>query len=216
MRILELNFERTWRGGERQTLYNMLGFRNAGVSVSLLCRKGYPLEAKAKNEDFEVFSFNNIFAAFFFMIFKGCRFNIFHAQSSHILTWCLFSKPFHRAKIILSRRVDFVPKGMMTKLKYRLTDKIVAVSDAVKNIVESFSGREAVTISDIALPMQINKERARDFLKMQKIDATKHVIGTAAAFVPHKDPLNMVEAVKLLAQKRSDFVFLSTTFVFNF
>ena len=146
MKILELNFERTWRGGERQTIYNMLGFRNAGVSVSLLCRQGFPLEAKAKDAGFEVFSFNNIFSAFFFMLLKGNRFNVFHAQSSHIITWCLLSKPFHRAKVILSRRVDFVPKGNVTRIKYRLTDKVVAVSDAVKHIVEKFSGKEVVTI----------------------------------------------------------------------
>ncbi|MGZ3809616.1 MAG: glycosyltransferase family 4 protein [Bacteriovorax sp.] len=208
MKILELNFERTWRGGERQTIYNMLGFRTAGVSVSLLCRKGYPLEAKAKAEGFDVFSFSNIFGAFFFMIVKGRQFNVFHAQSSHILTWCLLSKPFHRAKIILSRRVDFVPKGVMTKLKYRLTDKIVAVSEAVKKIVESFSGREAIVISDIAVPVPLDGERALGFLTKQKIDSGKRIIGTTAALVPHKDPLNMVEAIKLLSDKRADFVFL--------
>src|ERR1700748_3373340 len=50
MRILELNFERTWRGGERQTLYDMLGFQGLGQQVAVLCRKGFPLQHKAQAE----------------------------------------------------------------------------------------------------------------------------------------------------------------------
>lgn len=38
MRILELNFERGWRGGERQTLWTSQYFRDAGHAVELLAR----------------------------------------------------------------------------------------------------------------------------------------------------------------------------------
>jgi hypothetical protein len=65
MNILELNFEKTWRGGERQTIYNMQGFRDTGFNVSLLCCKDCPLEARAEAEGFETFSFHNIFGALF-------------------------------------------------------------------------------------------------------------------------------------------------------
>ena len=39
MRILQLNFERGWRGGERPTLLCMPEFRRAGHEVELLDRK---------------------------------------------------------------------------------------------------------------------------------------------------------------------------------
>lgn len=208
MNILELNFERTWRGGERQTLYNMIGFKNAGHNVVLLCRKGYPLEAKAKAAGFKAASFKNIFGAILYLLFRCRQYRVLHAQTSHILTYCVFTKPFHRAKIIFTRRVDFVPRGTMTKLKYQLTDRIVGVSTAVKNIVKNFVNKPVIVIPDIAEAKKLNKQRALQFLKEQAVSPDKHIIGTTAALVPHKDPLTMVEAIKKLHELRNDFVFL--------
>ncbi len=208
MKILELNFERTWRGGERQTLYNMIGFRNAGLEVDLMCRKGFPLEQQAKKEGFTVHSFRNIFGVILYLLFSSGKYKVLHAQASHILTYCVFTKPFHRAKVIFTRRVDFVPKGSLTKLKYKLTNRIVAVSTAVKNILEKFVSKDVVVISDIAVKRELNKSRALQWIDELKLLPGTYLLGTTAALVPHKDPLNMVEAIRLLSQTRSDFIFL--------
>lgn len=210
MKILELNFERTWRGGERQTLYNMQGFRDAEQDVALVCRKGFPLEAKSRQEGFATFSFNNVFGVLWFLITKGHHYDVLHAQSSHILTYCILAKPFHRRKIFFTRRVDFVPRGNMTRLKYRITDKLIAISTAVRDIIADFSGRNDVkVISDIVVPKELNKQVALDKLEEAGITYSgKHIIGTTAALVPHKDPLTMVEAIRELRQIRNDFIFL--------
>lgn len=208
IRILELNFERSWRGGERQTLYSMQGFKDSGVHVELLCRKGYPMETKARAHGFKVRSFSNVFGVLFYLIFLGWRYDVLHAQTSHILTYCILAKPFSRAKILFTRRVDFVPRGRMTLLKYKLTDKIVAISSAIKNILEKFGAEDVTLISSASVSKQLNVERAKQILKDQQIPADTHIIGTTAAIVQHKDPLTMVEAVRDLAAIRKDFVFL--------
>lgn len=209
MKILELNFERTWRGGERQTAYNIQGFLEAGHEVALICRKGFPLEKFAQEKGWNVFSFDHIGGVINFLVRKTKSFDVLHAQTSHILTYCLFTKPFHGRKIVFSRRVNFVPKGWLTKVKYRLTDKIVAVSEAVRNIVTDFSGRkDIVVVSDIVMPVALNKTRAENFLREKKIIRKNFLIGTIAALGPDKDPMNMVEAIRLLNLQRSDFIFL--------
>lgn len=209
MNILELNFERSWRGGERQTLYNILGFQRAGIHTELLCRKGFPLEQAARHEGVTTHSFSGIFHLAFWLIVKGRRFDLLHAQTSHILTWCILTWPFHRRRIIFSRRVDFVPRGYFTRLKYRAAYRIFAVSDAVRKIVADFSGRPDVLVAtDIVVPQVLNEQRARAFLAALGIEQGTKIIGTTAALVPHKDPLNMVEAIAQLAKHRSDFVFL--------
>ena len=48
MRILQINTERGWRGGERQTLLTALGLRAAGDTVALLVRAGGELEREAR------------------------------------------------------------------------------------------------------------------------------------------------------------------------
>ncbi|SFD11418.1 Glycosyltransferase involved in cell wall bisynthesis [Chitinophaga sp. CF118] len=208
LRILELNFERSWRGGERQTLYSMQGFKDSGVRVALLCRKNYPMETKARAEGFKVISYSNIFGVLFYLILRGWRYDVLHAQTSHILTYCILSKPFHQAKILFTRRVDFVPRGRMTLLKYKLTDKVVAISNAIKNILEKFGAADVQLISSASVSKPLNNERARQILKEQDIPADVRIIGTTAAIVQHKDPLTMVEAVRELAAIRKDFVFL--------
>lgn len=208
MRILELNFERTWRGGERQTLYNMLGFRNAGHDVAVVCRKGYPMEEKAREEGLNAFSFANVFGVILFLATKARSYDILHAQTSHILTYAILTKPFHGCKIAITRRVDFVPKGRFTRMKYRMTDSVIAISHAIKNILEKFSERKIDLVSEIFMQKQLNEERAKKIVADVVPGNGKYIIGMTAALVQHKDPLTMVEAIRILKGMRNDFVFL--------
>lgn len=208
MKILELNFEKTWRGGERQSLYLMKGLRNIGVEVEVLCRKGYPLHKKNKDSGNKTHSFDNIFQVIIFLILHGRKYDILHAETAQILTYCVFTKPFHRTKVAYTRRVDFVPKGILTKLKYLLTDMPIAISRAIKRILEDFSGKDITNISDIVVPKELDKERAAKVLNNLNIDNSKPIIATVAAMVPHKDPLTMVECVKALKESGLDFQFV--------
>src|ERR1051325_6644217 len=123
MTVLEINLATGWRGGERQTLYNMLGLRNAGVSVHLVCRKGSTLEVNGLKEGFTVSPFSSLLGAILYLTRIGQQFDFIHAQNSQILTYCLLTKFFHRTKVIFTRRVNFVQHGFFTKVKYRFTDK---------------------------------------------------------------------------------------------
>jgi glycosyltransferase involved in cell wall biosynthesis len=206
MVILELNFEKSWRGGERQTLYNMQGFRNAGISTHLICRKNSAMESRAIQEGFAVHSFGSVFGVISFLISKGKNYDCIHAQTSHILTYCVFTKWFHRRKVIFTRRVNFTPKGFFTKLKYSLTDKVVVISSEIENTITNFCGRTDIEIiSDIVVKQTTDETKAKEMIFEYR---GKHIAGTTSAFTEEKDPFTMLEAVKKLSQKRNDFVFL--------
>lgn len=203
MQILELNFEKSWRGGERQTLYNMQGFRNAGVYTELVCRKGSPMQQKAEADGFTVHAFDSVFGVIMFLISKTTQFDLIHAQTSHILTYCVFTKLFHRKKVMFTRRVNFMPKGFFTKLKYRYTDIIIGISNEIKNTLTAFCGRKDIEmISDIVV-----KENSKNEPLNMPV-AGKLIAGTTAAFTAEKDPFTMIEAVKKLHEKRNDFIFV--------
>ena len=189
-------------------MYTMSGFRNAGIDISLLCRKNYPLEKKAHEEGFKTVSCKNVFGALFYLIFNGGRYDVLHVQSSHILTYAVLAKPFHRTKIIFTRRVDFVPHGKMTLLKYKATDQVVAISKAIQRILINFGVKDVRMISSAILAKPFNKVRAEQILQDAGVRPGIKVIGTTAALVQHKDPLTMVEAIRELAAIRRDFVFL--------
>lgn len=208
IRILELNFERTWRGGERQTLYNAKGFTDAGMDVDILCRKHFPLEKKAKENGFLTMAFTNIFGVIFFLMIKGGRYHILHVQTSHILTYVMLTKPFHMAKVVFTRRIDFIPKGIFTLLKYRLCTHVVAISCAIQRIVTNFGVKEVQLISSAVIQKQLNVARANDIISDMHLLPHTKIIATTAAFVAHKDPFTMVKAIRHLAALRNDFVFL--------
>ena len=208
IKVLELNFERGWRGGERQIIYTLQGFRNAGISSHLICRKGYPLETAALNAGFTVDSFNSIFGVFFFLITKGKNFNCIHAQTSHILTYCVFTKFFHGAKVVYTSRVNFIQKGYFTKLKYLFTDKIVAISEAIQECLADFCGRNDIeVISDIVVKNEPNESMITNVVSKLPINH-RHIIGATSALTYEKDPYTMIDAIKKLSETRDDFVFL--------
>jgi glycosyltransferase involved in cell wall biosynthesis len=207
-RILELNFEKNWRGGERQTLYNMIGFRNEGIEVELICRKGSILATKATQHGFRIHPFKTVFGVIGFLIRKGSSFDIHHSQTSHILTYCVFTKSFHGVKSLFTRRINFTPKGFFTALKYRFTDGLIGVSISVQQTIINFTGRKDVRmISDIFISKELNKERAQQTIKELGIEG-KHIIATTTALTFEKDPLTMVEAIRELKKMRNDIVFL--------
>ncbi|HSZ86481.1 MAG TPA: glycosyltransferase family 4 protein [Puia sp.] len=206
--ILEMNFERNWRGGERQTLYTMIGFKNAGFHVSLLCKKNSELDIRAKHEGFKTFGFNNIFSAFFFLVFKCRKYNVLHAQTSHILTYAVLSKIFNGAKIIFTRRIFKIPTGVFTKWKYKRTDKIVAISPAVQKVMEDFTEKNVLMISDIVIEKKLDAQRAKKLVEELNIKTAAFILGTTAALTKEKAPVVMIETIRLLRSKRKDFVFL--------
>ena len=119
----------------------------------------------------------------------------------------VISRMFHKTPVVYTRRVDFVPSGFFTQLKYNRTDKLVAISSAIKNILEDFGQSNISVIPDIANPRKLNEDRAGKLVHFRGWH-NKKIIGTVAALVPHKDPLTMVKAVYELSQMRDDFMFL--------
>lgn len=206
--LLVLNFERGWRGGERQTVYALQGFNNAGISTRLICRKGCPLQLVARKEGFAVNAFNSVFGVIFFLIIKGRKFDCIHAQTSHILTYCVFTKFFHRAKVIFTRRVNFKQKGYFTKLKYLFTDKIIVISEPIQQSVANFCGRNDIeVISDVVIKNEPNQELIANRCAKLPI-ANRHIIGSTSALTGEKDPYTMIDAIKKLSEIRKDFIFL--------
>lgn len=207
MKILELNFSGEWRGGERQTLLNMKGLQQRNHQVFLLCRKNSSLNQMAGQAGFSCFTFSNIFGAFWFLITHARRFDLLHAQTAHILTYCVISKPFHQKKIVYTRRVNFIQSGVFTKIKYRFTDKLVAISTSVQQNLSSFTRRnDVVKISDIVIKENNAQGIAAQIAQLNP--GQKKIIGIVAALTYEKQPLVCLNAIQQLRHQHHDFICL--------
>lgn len=47
MKVLHLNTDKTWRGGEQQTLYLLQRFKERGIFCHLVCQAGSPMQSGA-------------------------------------------------------------------------------------------------------------------------------------------------------------------------
>ena len=207
MKILEINTEKTWRGGERQTLYTIKGLKEAGINVELLCLRGYPLFEKSKVLNIPIHGVKNQNEAIKFLSQNGKTFDIIHAQTAKGQSIAVLSKVFHKRPVIYTRRVDFVPKGNLSRFKYKLTDRVIAISNPIREILEKFGVNNTEVIPSIAERKDLNIERG-ETLKHELGLTKQKIVATIAALVPHKDPMTMVETIKELSGLRNDFVFL--------
>jgi glycosyltransferase involved in cell wall biosynthesis len=207
MNVLEINTEKTWRGGERQTLYTVEDLSEQGVSVSLLSMKNSLLSQKAKQAGSKLIEINSQFAVFFHLLFNANKYDVIHVQNSKALIWVVLSKWFYTTPVVYTRRVDFVPKGFFTLWKYKQLDKVVAISEAIRNILVNQGMQRIEVIPSMVKEKKLNKVNAEN--TVQQLGLTgKKIIATTAAFVPHKDPHTLVKAIAELKSMRNDFVFL--------
>lgn len=207
MRILEINTEKTWRGGERQTLFALKGFRMLGQHVELLARHGFPLHQKATDEHFDCKTVKTHLGVIPFLIRNGRKYDIIHVQTASLLTFAVLTKPFHRSKVVYTRRLDFVPKGWLTRWKYNESDLTIAITTPIKAILANFGVRKIAVIPECIESKTLDVARAENLLMTYGLDE-KIIIGTTAALVQHKDPQTLVLAIESLSKLRNDFVLL--------
>ncbi len=213
MKILHINTERTWRGGERQTLLTLQGLLELGTDAHLLCRSDCPLEREALAagvSSSRIHAVSGSAGALVFLLRRGDAYDVLHAQTAKAQGIAVLAsqlRPGGLPPLVYTRRVDFPPRGKAAAWKYRNTTAIVAISKAISNILESHNISVNSVIYSATQPFTVNATAAQRLRQEHSLHG-RPVIGTAAALVPHKDPITMVRAAAQLVKIRSDAVFL--------
>mgnify|MGYP002651149332 CR=1 FL=1 len=187
MKILQLNFEKGWRGGERQTLYCMRAFRKAGHEVEVMCREGAPLAERARQEGFIAHTCRNVPGQLAFLSGAG-RYDIVHAQTANTITWAVLTKWLHRRPVAFSRRTSFAVKPgdeWKTGFKWRHADLFVAISEMAAGEPRRL-GIEPVIIRSAVEPHRIDAENVAGLVREFDLDGKK-VMATSAALIRDKD-----------------------------
>ncbi len=207
MRILHVDTERGWRGGEQQLFYLVKGLKKKGFKQAVACRTGDELEKRCREAGIEVIPLKgNQSSDCLRVAAVGKNFDIIHAHSAKAHTISALSKRFHRKPVVYTRRVDYLPKkNPITKLKYRLTDRVVAISEAVREILERelpfLNGKVSVIHSAVDVE-EIN--RGLNLKKVREIKEKfggKPLIGTLAALTEQKDIPNLISAAEIVLRE---------------
>jgi glycosyltransferase involved in cell wall biosynthesis len=208
LRILQINTERGWRGGERQTLLTAVGLRARGHNVELLLRKGSALAERAQALGLVVHTAGGGFAFGCWLALHGKRYDVLHAQTAKVVAWAIATAFVNQRPVVFSRRTSFpVGAGVwLTRLKWRRLDQMVAISEAAADAPRAL-GVSTQVISSAVLPIVADAARLQQFLKQRALEG-KRVVGTAAALSVEKDPVTLIRAAAKVCAQFEDVVFV--------
>jgi hypothetical protein len=149
MRILHIDTERGWRGGERQALWLAEELQRRGHESIVAARPREPLATRAGDVGLQVVPCAPGFEADLRSALRlrrqiiDLRVDIVHAHTGHAVGLGALATLATRVPLVVSRRVDFrLRRNVGTRLKYSRATAIIAISRAVAKVLVT-SGADA-------------------------------------------------------------------------
>ena len=220
MRVLLIDPEASWAGGEVQVELIALGLRARNVEVHVAASPGgelyrrlagaLPVVPLRMRNDLDLWPA--------FSLARYCRARQIdvidaHTSRAHAIGFAL-RLLLPRLRLVVHRHIDLVPrKGWANRLLYlsRRVDHIVAISGKVRAALESFGVRaERITVVrsavDPALFARLDRGAARSKLIAELgLGSACWLIGSVAQLSPYKGHAVLFEALAILRQELPSF-----------
>lgn len=212
LRVLHLDSERTWRGGERQVLFLMRHQRDAGDQPILAAPPKSAILERARAAGFDVrpvpmrgtWDLHSVLRLA--SILRTDRPDVVHWHAARAHALGAMAARLERApRTVLSRRVDFpVRRTLGSRLLYSLPiDAIAAISEGVRRALVASgvpAGRIRVIPSGIDLQLfelPFDREAVRRELGLGPGDVLAIQV---AALAPHKSQETLLDAAARLSR----------------
>jgi glycosyltransferase involved in cell wall biosynthesis len=218
MKVLHINTERTWRGGEQQALYLASGLERMGVDNTMVCQPGSPMEERAGAAGIAVHPLKmcgewDLSAAWALRgLIKRERFDIVHMHTSHAHTLGVLGARLARCgKTVVTRRVDFSiyrHPFSLSGIKYQFgVDQYIAISEAIRQVMikdRICKDKISVVHSGIDLSRFDGVDGRGKLREEFGLADSVPVVGTVAHFAWHKGLEYLVDAVPLIRKELPD------------
>jgi len=214
IRVLHLNSEPGFRGGEVQTLGLAARLHALGHDSCILSPGRHPLSGRAREEGVPWRHWHPrgeldpLAVLRLRREIRGHAPQILHAHTAHTLTLALLARGIGKGLLVVgSRRVSFPIRGRLSRLKYGRADAILAVSHAVadgllaqglpeKRVFVVHSGMDPARFA--SLPGRSEARRAAG------IPGDCPLIGTVGALCEQKGPGDLLDALRRIRRTLPD------------
>jgi glycosyltransferase involved in cell wall biosynthesis len=206
MRVLHVDTAASWRGGQNQVLLTARGMAARGHVVTVACRAGSPLEAKAHAAGLAVrpLSFGGdlwppgIWGLA--RVLRETRAEVAQLHDPHaVATGRLAARLAGGARLVATRRVDFPLSGPFSRSKYRGCARVIVVSQAIASVL----ARDGLPPQSLRLVYEGVPDRRPEAGGRAALGIPEEalVVGNVAALTDHKDHQTLIEAAARVRER---------------
>ena len=208
MRIVHINSESTWGGGEAQTCHLICGLQSRGIENTLIAPPGSQIARRIAEEGVRVVEqsmhgeWDVAAIVRLTRILRNLHPDVLQLHTSHAHALGLLAGRLAGIEhIVATRRMDLAIKGPLAALKYRRIDRVVAISEIVQSMLLAAGvpqDRITLIYSAVDCPEHYPQGDLRAHLGL---DSETPVIGTAATLTRRKGHQYLFDAVRTLKER---------------
>jgi glycosyltransferase involved in cell wall biosynthesis len=210
MKILFVDLESEWRGGQNQALLALRGFRAEGHEAELVAIENGALAKRARGEGIFVHAVapraKRLAATRIIRRLLARKdFEIVHANEPHALTAAWLAGAHRRAALVTSRRIALpLKKGRIAEARYRAARRIIAVSQFVAESVRA-SGLPASQVEvihdGVEIPAPTSKRERDAARRLWNVRDGETLLGCVSYLLPEKGQRELLEAFSVLRKE---------------
>lgn len=211
MKVLLVDLESEWRGGQNQALLLLKGLREHGHSAELVAPAGAALQQRAIATGIPVHALDRLFlraraAAQLRRLTKAQGYDIVHVNEPHALTAAWLAKAHRHAPLLVSRRVGYpISQNWFARMRYDAAARIIAISRwSAERVIRSGipQSKLAIVYEGIEIPARPSREQRAKARSRWGVPADAPLLGCVGVLSPDKGQAWLIRA---LAQVRKKF-----------
>jgi glycosyltransferase involved in cell wall biosynthesis len=204
VKILYVDLETEWRGGQSQALEALRGLRRAGHDAQLLAVAGGALAQRARDAGVPTSAIGprrKRWAASraLRLVLRAAPPDVVHANEAHALTAAWLARAHRRTTLVAARRVIFpIPRNPISLARYRAAHRILAISDCVaRNVIASGVPAERVVVvrEGIEIPPPLPPARRIAARSLWQLADDEIALGCVGVLAPQKGQELLVRAL---------------------
>lgn len=213
MKMLLVDLEPEWRGGQNQALLILEGLVKRGHHAELLAATGSALGARAAEKGVRVqFVSRGLFripaARKIRALLKSEHFEIVHANEAHAVSAAWLGGAGQFSALVISRRVGYpIGKSRIARAPYAAAKRIVANSNWVARQAEaSGAPSEKLTVvhEGVKIPAKPSEEQRKAARTRWGMQGDTPLLGCVGVLLPDKGQEWLIRALAILRKEFSD------------
>ncbi len=209
-RILLVDLERVWRGGQEQALLLVMGLVKRGHVAEIVAVRNSAIAARAQAAGIQVHEVSararRISAARAVRrLLKQKRFDIVYANEAHALTAAWLARSHRHVPLVAVRRVTFpLSRSPISLSRYRAAARILAISQSVRDALAAAGfGEERVEVvpDGVEIPDPIDAQTRARARRRWGLKEDDKVLALVAALTGEKGHALLIEAFSTLRRE---------------